>query len=122
MGCNTFNFNGCFAVPIGTDYTMWFGEDGDDSQATDFTGYTFLMTIQDKITKADLLSMPVVGDDQTTGIYIPDPTNGEIFIQIRKADTVTVGKGDRIYNIKITDPSGNETLFSYGGISFIEVD
>lgn len=121
MSCNTFNYNGCFAVSVGYDYTMSLTDSGDDNQATDFTGYDFVMTIQDK-DNVDLLALPVVGDDQTTGIYLPDPTNGELFIQIRKADSITVGKGDHIYNIRITDPSGNETPFSYGAISFIEVD
>jgi len=121
MSCNTFNYNGCFSVPVGKDYTMSLTDTGDDNQVTDFTDFDFLMTIQDKVSGADLLLLPVVVDDQTTGIYIPDPTNGEIFIQIRKAESATVGAGDFKYNISITDPSGNENLFSYGGISFIQV-
>jgi len=120
MSCNSFNFNGCFAVSVGFDYTNSMIETDDNEQAMDFTGYDFVMTIQDK-DNVDLLSLPVVGDATTTGIYLPDPTSGELFIQIRKADSIIVGKGDRIYNIRVTDPSGNETPFSYGAISFIEV-
>ena len=109
----------CFAVPVGADYEMSF----DDTDAgADFTGFTFEMIIQDKITGVTLLTLPTVFDSQTTGIYVPTPTDAEIFIQIRKADTVVVGKGDQLYNIRMTDPSGNESFFQYGNISFIEVD
>jgi hypothetical protein len=121
MSCNTFNYNGCFAVSVGYDYTMSLTDSGDDNQETDFTDYDFVMTIQDK-SNVNLLVLSVVGDATTTGIYIPEPKSGEIFIQIRKADSTIIGKGDRVYSIRITDPSGNETPFSYGGISFIEVD
>jgi len=121
MGCNSFNFNGCFAVPVGYDYTNSMTDTDPDGIATDFTGFDFSMSIQAKNTNVDLLTLSVVGDLVTTGIYIPDPTAGEIFIQIRKADTIVVGKGDFNYSIRITDPSANEDVFSYGNISFIEV-
>ena len=121
MGCNSFNFNGCFAVSVGYDYTNSMTEADADGIATDYTGFDFSMSIQAKNTAVDLLTLPVVGNDTTTGIYIPDPTSGEIFIQIRKADSIIVGKGDFNYSIRITDPSANEDVFSYGNISFIEV-
>lgn len=119
MGCNSFNFNGCFAVPVGYDYVTSMTDTDPDSKAIDFTGFDFSMSIQAKNTAVDLLTLAVVGDDTTTGIYIPDPTNGEIFIQIRKADTLD--PGDYNYTIRITDLSANEALFAYGNISFIGV-
>ena len=119
MSCNSFNFNGCFAVPVGFDYTSSMIETDDDEIAIDFTGFDFSMSIQAKNTAVDLLTLSVVGDDTSTGLYIPEPTTGEIFIQIRKADTLA--SGDYVYSIRITDPSANENLFSYGGISFIGV-
>ncbi|MEE9352372.1 MAG: hypothetical protein V3U78_08935 [Thiotrichaceae bacterium] len=121
MSCNSFNFNGCFAVPVGFDYTNSLTETDDDEMAIDFTGFDFSMSIQAKNTDVDLLTLSVVGDATTTGIYIPEPTTGEIFIQIRKADSTTVGASDYNYSIRITDPSLNEDLFSYGDISFIGV-
>ena len=119
MSCNSFNFNGCFAVPVGFDYTSSMTETDDDENAIDFTGFDFSMSIQAKNTAVDLLTLSVVGDDSSTGLYIPEPTTGEIFIQIRKADTLA--SGDYVYSIRITDPSANEDLFAYGNISFIEV-
>lgn len=121
MGCNSFNFNGCFAVPVGYDYVTSMTDTDPDSIAIDFTGFDFSMSIQAKNTDVDLLTLSVVGDDTTTGIYIPDPTTGEIFIQIRKADSTSLGAGDYNYTIRITDPSLNEDLFAYGNISFIGV-
>ena len=114
MGCNSFNFNGCFAVPVGYDFNDFFFENNEE----DYTGFTFSMSIQAKNTAVDLLTLSVVGDDSTTGIYIPDPTSGIIFIQIMKADTLA--SGDYEYSIRITDTSSIETLFAYGSISFIE--
>jgi len=121
MGCNSFNFNGCFAVAVGYDYTNSMTESDDDGIATDYTGFDFSMSIQAKNTDVDLLTLSVVTDAVSTGIYIPEPTAGEFFIQIRKADSIALGKGDYNYSIRITDPSGNEDLFSYGDISFIGV-
>ena len=118
MSCNTFNFNDCFAVPVGDDYKMSFD---DTAAGADFTGFSFVMIIQDKLTGVTLLTLPTVFDDQTTGIYVPVPTNGGMFIQIRKADTIAMGVGDHVYNIRQTDPSSNETTFTYGTISFIEI-
>lgn len=121
MSCNSFNFNGCFAVAVGFDYSNSMTETDDDEQPIDYTGFDFSMSIQAKNTAVDLLTLSVVGDDTSTGIYIPAPTTGEIFIQIRKADSTTLGAGDYVYSIRITDPSLNEDLFSYGDISFIGV-
>jgi len=121
MSCNTFNYNGCFAVPVGRVYETSLTDTGDDNEATDLTGFDFLMTIQDNKTGADLLILPVVGDDQTTGIYIPDLKSGEFWIQIRPAESILLGAGDYKYNISIIDPSLNDRLFSYGAISFIGI-
>ena len=121
MSCNSFNFNGCFAVPVGFDYVNSMIETDPENMAMDFTGFDFSMSIQAKNTAVDLLTLSVVTDAVSTGIYIPEPLSGEIFIQIRKADTTTVGAGDYNYSIRITDPSANEDLFAYGNISFIGV-
>lgn len=121
MSCSTFNYNGCFAVPVGRVFETSLTDLGDDNQETNLTGFDFLMTIQDNKTGADLLILSVVGDDQTTGIYIPEPKSGEILIQIRPAESISLGAGDYKYNISIIDPSLNNRLFTYGNISFIGI-
>ncbi len=121
MGCNSFNFNGCFAVPVGFDYVSSMIDTDSNNTAIDFTGFDFSMAIQAQNTDVDLLVLSVVTDAVSTGIYIPEPTTGEIFIQIRKADSITLGAGDFNYSIRITDPGLNEDLFAYGNISVIGV-
>jgi len=116
MACNSFNFNGCFAIPIGFDFNDFYFEDDNK----DYTGFDFSMSIQAPNAAVDLLTLSVVFDDSTTGIYLPNPANGVIFIQIMKADTLSLG--DYNYSIRVTDPSNIEKPFSYGTISFIEVN
>lgn len=119
MSCNNFNFGKCFAVLVGDDYTMSFRDTG---EGADFTGFDFVMTIKDKTTGATLLTLPIVGDTQTTGIYIDVPTDAEMFIQVRKEDSLVVGEGNHVYDIRQTDPSGNESTFEYGTIPFIVIN
>ena len=121
MGCNSFNFNGCTSVKVGYDYAKKITYTDSDNNAIDLTGYDFSMSIQAKNTAVDLLTLNVVGDDSTTGIYISDAKAGEFYIQIRKADSTSVGKGSYNYSIRITNPSGDEDLFMYGDINFDEV-
>jgi len=121
MGCNSFNFNGCTSVKVGYDYAKKITYTDSDDNAIDLTGYDFSMSIQAKNTNVDLLTLSVVGDDSSTGIYISDAEAGEFYIQIRKADSTSVGSGSYDYAIRITNPSGDEDLFMYGGINFDEV-
>ena len=72
MGCNSFNFNGCTSVKVGYDFSKKITYNDPDNNAIDLTGYDFSMSIQAKNTAVDLLTLSVVGDDSTTGIYIPD--------------------------------------------------
>lgn len=121
MGCNSYNFNGCDSVPVGFDFSSKITYTDDSDTAIDLTGVTLSMSIQAKNSAVDILTLSEVGDSSTTGIYIPDPTAGEFYIQIRTADTVTVGAGDYVYFIKYTDASGDDSRFLYGGVSFTEV-
>ncbi len=121
MGCNSYNFNGCNAVPVGFDFSSKITYTDSSDKAIDLTGVTLSMSIQAKNSAVDLLTLAIVGDDSTTGIYIPDPTTGEFYIQIRSADTVTLTAGDYVYFISYTDTNGNATRFLYGGISLTEV-
>lgn len=86
----------------------------------DITGFVFSMTIKDSVGGATLLSLPIVLNASTTGLYIPDPTNGEIFVQITKADTITVGNGVFPYEMTETNPSSKISIFMQGTIQFID--
>tara|TARA_R110002167_G_scaffold266022_1_gene472735 strand:- start:483 stop:851 length:369 start_codon:yes stop_codon:yes gene_type:complete len=121
MSCNSFNFSGCTAVIVGYDFTKKISYSSPSGSAIDLTGFLINMSIQAKNSAVDLLSLSIVGDDQTTGIYIPDPATGEFYIQIRKADSTTLGSGSYDYSIRLTDVSLNESLFMYGTTSFNEV-
>lgn len=121
MSCNSFNFNGCTAVDVGYDFSKKITYNDPENTAIDLTGYVFSMSIQAKNTAVDLLTLSIVGDDSSTGIYIPTPENGEIFIQIRKADTTALGVGSFNYSIRMTDPDGNDSVFMYGDLSAVGV-
>lgn len=118
-GLNLSNVNN-LAANVSYDYSFKIEYLDSERTGIDLTGYVLSMQIQAKNTDVDLLTLAIVGDLTSTGIYIPDPTTGEFFIQIRKADTVTVGDGQYNYQIRIIDPSSNEALFMYGNISFVE--
>lgn len=79
------------------------------------------MVIQERNTTTTVLTLDIVANDFTTGIYIPDATLGQLFIQIRKADTTAVGKGNYDYVIKEINPSGYERPWMHGAITFGEI-
>jgi hypothetical protein len=76
------------------------------------------MTIKDALGGSTLLTLPIVGDALTTGLYIPDPTNGQIFVQMTAADTTTVGAGVFPYEMTKT-LSTKLTIYMQGTIEFI---
>jgi hypothetical protein len=108
-------------VPVGYDFSSKITYTDSSNTAIDLTGVTLSMSIQAKNSAVDLLTLAIVGDDSTTGIYVPDPTSGEFYIQIREAETDTLGVGDFVYFIDYTDTNSNKTRFLYGGISLTEV-
>jgi hypothetical protein len=71
------------------------------------------MTIKAALGGTTLLTLPIVSDAVTTGIYIPSPLTGKAFIQISAADTVTLGAGTFPY--EMTKTISSKTKISMEG-------
>lgn len=123
MKCNTFNFeessDPCSNVNVGFDFafTAFYNNGG---IGVDISDDSFEMTIKDTIGGTILLTLPEVLNNITTGLYIPTPTGGKIFIQIIEADTVTMGAGVFPYEMTKTDSDNLTTIFMEGTIEFID--
>lgn len=127
--CNRADLKGCYAVDVGDYWNPTFKETYEDTDAEgntidvpfDFTGYTVRMRVRATKSGVDLLTLSEVGDDQTTGIYFSDKTTGEFQAIIMGADSLPIAEGEYLYEIGVTDPIGNETVFLNGKIVFNEV-
>jgi hypothetical protein len=121
--CNNFNYSvstvPCTNVDVGFDFSKVVIYENDGT-AIDLTGSVFAMSIKDTIGGSVLLSLPIVGDNLTTGLYIPTPINGEIFVQITEADSIAVGEGVFPYEMTRTDTDGKDFIFMQGTIQFID--
>lgn len=123
MKCNKFNFEEsttpCSNVKVGFyfSFTAFYNISG---VGIDISDDTFEMTIKDAIGGSIILTLPEVLDDITTGLYIPTPTGGKIFIQILEADTVTIGAGTFPYEMTKIDSDGLKTIHMEGTIEFID--
>jgi len=121
MKCNTFNLSmdtdPCSNVKVGFywSFTAFYNNGG---IGVDISDDTFEMTIKDALGGSLLLTMPEVLDNETTGLYIPTPTDGKIYIQITEADTVIIGAGTFPYEMTRTDVDGLKTIFMQGTIQF----
>ena len=122
MPCSTFDFkitNRCTQIDIGFDFSKILTFTDSDGIAIDLTGYTLAGDIKVNLGGASIISLPEVGDDQTTGLYIPDRTTGVIFFQIKAEETAQT-PFDYPYEITITDPDTDITIFMQGIIQFNE--
>lgn len=122
--CSQFDYSestqpSCTNVNVGFDFSMPLTYEN-EGEPIDLTSSVFVMTIKAAIGGATLLSLPIVGDNVTTGLYIPVPLDGQITVQITKADTITVGDGVFPYQMVRTDPSSNESIFMQGTIQFVD--
>lgn len=117
MGCSEFNFQSgtCSQVDIEFDYinVMTFT---DEAGAIDLTGFVLAGTVKDVLGGTILLSLAIVGDDQTTGFYIPTLTDGVINFIIKKEDVLTAGVYP--YEFVLTNPSSDQSIFMQGTIQF----
>jgi len=117
MSCSEFNFQTgtCTAVNIAFDFlkVLTFT---DDAGSIDLTGFTLTGEIKDALGGSVLLNLAIVANDQTTGFYIPTPTNGVINFIIKKEDVLAAGVYP--YEFILTDTSGDETIFMQGTIQF----
>lgn len=120
--CNQANLefaNNCTQVDVGFDWrkTLTYDTGG---VVNDITGFVFVMTIKDEIGGSILLTLPIVGDAVTTGIYIPDPTNGILMLLITDTDSIATGGGVYPYEMTSTDTAGLISPFMQGTIQFLD--
>ena len=121
--CNSFDYTvstqPCTNVNVGFNFSksVTYSNEG---TAINITGFVFAMTVKDTIGGPTLLTLPIVGDALTTGLYIPTPETGEIFVQITGIDTTATGAGVFPYEMIITNPSGLESIFMQGTMQFID--
>jgi len=108
-------------IDVGYYWTQTLTYKDSDGNAIDLTGSTIKMTIRQEKDGADVLVLNHVVNDNTTGIYIPTPTSGQFQLIILAADTVTTFLSQYMfYEISITNPSGQETLFMWGRLQYVE--
>jgi hypothetical protein len=67
-----------------------------------------------------LLTLDQVGDNLTTGLYIPSPTTGVIAIQITNADVTGISAGAFPYLMTKTDSDSKIFTFAQGTIQFYD--
>ena len=118
--CNEMNFqsgNKCTQVDIGFDYSKTITYTDNSGVAIDLTGFVLDCDIKDALGGSVIIAMPEVGNDQTTGLYIADRTTGVILFQIKKADTA-ITAASYPYEITITNPSTDDSVFLQGIIEF----
>ena len=118
--CNELNFrsgNKCTQVDIGFDYSKTITYTDNAGAAIDLTGFVLDCDIKDVLGGSVIIAMPEVANDQTTCLYIADRTTGVILFQIKKADTA-ITPASYPYEITITNPSTDESIFLQGIIEF----
>ena len=122
MSCNKFDFNErtCSSVDIGMDFIKTLTYTDSSDNAIDLTSHTFSMRIRQTKDGSDLLTLGIVGDTTSTGFYIADPLTGIIRLKITDVDTATFNSGNYRYDIIMTDPNGDKTIFMEGSILFTE--
>jgi hypothetical protein len=124
MSCNNLELTeaNCFSVDIGKYYILNFEYQNPDGSPVDFTGFTFAMNIKLPADPANFLTLGMVTDLDTTGIFMPNPASGIFQIIFTEATTATAAEPDTDYNydIVITNPSGKEETFLYGLIKFVQ--
>jgi len=119
--CSQFNFESvnCTKVNIGFDYSKVLTFKDNSGKVINLTGFVLDGNIKDTLGGSIILALPEVGDDQTTGLYIPDRTLGVINLQIKKADTA-ISAASYPYEIVITNPSTDDKVFMQGTIQFFD--
>lgn len=118
--CSLFNFETitCTQADIGFDFTKILTFTDASGAVIDITGETFVMTIKDVLSGSTLLTLSIVGDNLTTGFFIPSPTTGIINMQITDTDTGLIAAGFYPYETIRTDVDSKKTVFMQGNIQF----
>ena len=119
MGCSQFNFqlSTCTQVDIGFDDVKTLTIK-DESGPLDLTDYGLVMVIKDELGGSVILTLDIVGDDETTGFYIPSPESGMVIMLITDADSAPIPEGWYVYETTLTDPDGKKFIFMQGSIQF----
>ena len=120
INCNLFNFQTgtCTQVDKDFDFLVSFAISDSGGNPIDLTNDTFQMIIKDSLGGSVLLTLNEVGDNVTTGIYIPSPTSGVLAIQITDTDVTATATGVYPYEMTRTDTDSKIFPFAQGTIEF----
>jgi hypothetical protein len=120
MSCSEFNFQTgtCTEVEKDFNFAKVMTVRDLDNVIVDLTGLTFQLVVKDTLAGSVLFTLDHVGDNLTTGLYIPNPSSGVINIQIIKADVTGQAAGVYPYEMTKTDTDGLLTIFSQGTLQF----
>lgn len=122
MGCSEFNFQTgtCTQVDKDFDFAKVLTYTDVNNDAVNITGFVFVMTIKAALGGATLLTLPIVGDNLTTGFYIPSPTTGVLNMQITDTDAGLIAEGVYPYEMTVVDTDSKVDIFMQGTIQFAE--
>ncbi len=122
MACNQFDFQTgtCTAVNKDFDFEKVLTYTDANNDAVNITGFVFVMTIKAALGGATLLTLPIVGDNLTTGFFIPSPTTGVLNMQITDTDVALIAAGVYPYEMTVVDGDSKEEIFMQGTIQFTE--
>ena len=111
MLCSEFNFEPitCTHITKGKDFDRPLTYTNDDGSAGDLTSQTLQLIMKDGLSGSTLLTLNHVGDNLTTGFYIPTPTNGIVNMQL--TDTTTAGLTVGVYPYEITRTDSDSKVF-----------
>ena len=122
MSCNEFSFQTgtCTNVEKDFDFSKVLTYTDNNNDAVNITGLLFVMTIMAARAGETILKLPIVGDNLTTGFFIPSPTTGVLNMQITDTDVALIAAGVYPYEMTVTDTDSKEEVFMQGTIQFAE--
>ena len=120
MGCNELDFQSNTSTQVDKDFDFSASQayTASAGDAIDVTNDTFVLIIKDALDGSALLTLNEVGDNLTTGLYIPSPTSGIINIQITDTDVGTIAAGSYPYEMNRTDSDSKLFIFMQGTVQF----
>ena len=122
INCNLFNFQTgtCTQVDKDFDFEKVLTYTDSNGAAVDVTSFVFLMTIKAALGGATLLTLPIVVDNITTGLYIPFPATGVLNMLITDTDAGLIDAGVYPYEMTVVDTDSKEEIFMQGTIEFVD--
>jgi len=118
MNCSKFDFfsETCTNINKGFDFIKSLTFKDSKEELIDLTNLTFTMIVKDSLGGSVLLTLTEVGDDTTTGIYIPNPSTGVLNLLITDTDSSSILAGKYPYEITYTQTNGLIFPFLIGEI------